>query len=1024
MDLHYNAFISYRHHPQDIKVAETIHRSLERFRVPKALKKQGKTIDRLFRDKEELPITSSLTDTITMALRNSDYQIVICSTHLKDSYWVQREIETFLQTHTKDKVLTVLVDGDNPYDVIPEILTYNEVTDPDTGEIRREPIEPLSCDWRLPHRKAMKEELPRLAAVLLGCSYDDLRQRQKQYRMRRLITGLSIGVAASLALAGYFLHTGIQIQENLNRSLRNQSQYLASASQDVLSSGDRLTAIALALEALPGTDNERPYVAIAEQALTDALMLYEQNTEVTSVASFGADALVDDFVVTDDAETLYIIDDRSIVTVWDTTTFRKLSAFSIGTCNSALLTDNDGNLLVIGGENQATLLCYNRSGDLLWQLENCSDIAFCQGKNTLLALRTENVQSLEHIGLQNFLLLQIDPNSGQYLAEPFLLFSSETAYGPALASDTYYEGRPIPISTYSTEADSCIYLADPTTGTCAAALHYSNLMETLSVSEDGHMFALVSDGSGMMNGRYQSYYTYSPAGAVLHCIDMTKNKTLWTRQLTSCTYSASNTVAVIPDSDRIFCQYGSTYFQLDGSTGKILAECNGPDYPLDLIISADSVWLLLANGTAGTYDFADNTVSVIQYMDSGLLMGHANHGIYILPELSTDVILYRTVADDSYVTFSGEYETYISDARICGDYLATISYKYMQVFNMSTRELLWKTEINYSHDLIDFSPDGSTLYVLDDRGPMLEYDTLSGTVTRWELPTADMPQLYISKDTMYLSDGSLYYIVTNYTDNLPYLVSCSLDTHEGILYPILSEDAAASWDPWTNRLRIEHVGAQYILLWSGGDLYRFDRTTGQVQLLLTDIAEHPNFLYDTEKDSLTLAVDQEIWVIDVKSSEISRTISLPNYTALSFCYRDGDLLALCDDGQVHRFDSKGNELSVICLSLYSTFYSGVKYLYTEEIGITWQFTGDGALVLRALDMGNIINTEQSTYTCDVPYLITYHAGTDSFICKSGSTFTAYSRCSLEDLMLKAEDALGEFELTADQRAYYGLNETT
>ena len=123
MDLHYNAFISYRHHPEDIKVAETIHRSLERFKVPKALKQQGKSIERIFRDKEELPITSSLTDTITMALRNSDYQIVICSTHLKDSYWVQREIETFLQTHTKDKVLTVLVDGDNPYDVIPEILT-------------------------------------------------------------------------------------------------------------------------------------------------------------------------------------------------------------------------------------------------------------------------------------------------------------------------------------------------------------------------------------------------------------------------------------------------------------------------------------------------------------------------------------------------------------------------------------------------------------------------------------------------------------------------------------------------------------------------------------------------------------------------------------------------------------------------------------------------------------------------------------------------------------------------------------
>ena len=122
MDIHYNAFISYRHHPQDIKVAETIHRSLEHFKVPKALKKKLKyTKLRLFRDKEELPITSNLSDDITKALHNSDFLIVICSTHTKESMWVQREIETFLQTHDYSKVFTVLVDGE-PYDTIPSVL--------------------------------------------------------------------------------------------------------------------------------------------------------------------------------------------------------------------------------------------------------------------------------------------------------------------------------------------------------------------------------------------------------------------------------------------------------------------------------------------------------------------------------------------------------------------------------------------------------------------------------------------------------------------------------------------------------------------------------------------------------------------------------------------------------------------------------------------------------------------------------------------------------------------------------------
>ena len=212
MDIHYNAFISYRHHPEDIKVAEQIHKSLEHYKVPKALKKKKDTKMRLFRDKEELPITSNLTDDITRALRNSDFLIVICSTHTKESLWVQREIETFLQTHDHSRVLTVLVNGE-PYETIPEILCSEERIDPVTGEKSLLPIEPLSCDWRVGKRKAYREELPRLAAALLGCGYDELRQRERQYRTRRLVTIFSVALVAVLSLMSYVIYNSIQIQK-------------------------------------------------------------------------------------------------------------------------------------------------------------------------------------------------------------------------------------------------------------------------------------------------------------------------------------------------------------------------------------------------------------------------------------------------------------------------------------------------------------------------------------------------------------------------------------------------------------------------------------------------------------------------------------------------------------------------------------------------------------------------------------------------------------------------------------------
>ncbi len=72
-EYYYKAFISYRHHPQDIAVAEEIHKRIENFPIPGAIKKKYgvKRIGRVFRDKEELSSTGDLNDTIKNALENS-----------------------------------------------------------------------------------------------------------------------------------------------------------------------------------------------------------------------------------------------------------------------------------------------------------------------------------------------------------------------------------------------------------------------------------------------------------------------------------------------------------------------------------------------------------------------------------------------------------------------------------------------------------------------------------------------------------------------------------------------------------------------------------------------------------------------------------------------------------------------------------------------------------------------------------------------------------------------------------------
>ena len=1020
MDLHYNAFISYRHHPEDIKVAETIHRALERFKVPKALKKEGKTIERIFRDKEELPITSSLTDTITMALRNSDYQIVICSTHLKDSYWVQREIETFLQTHSKDKVLTVLVDGDNPYDVIPEILTYEDVVDPATGETFREPIEPLSCDWRLPKRKAMKTELPRLAAVLLGCAYDDLIQRQKQYRQRRLIAGVSTGMAASLALAGYFMYTSIQIQENLNQSLRNQSQFLASTSEERFDSGDRLTAISLALAALPN-DNDRPYVATAERALTNALMLYEAEKQIISVAAFNSENTVSDFTVTDDGSILYILDSQYHVSAWDTAEQKKLSAFHIGgrsVSSTQLFTDNHGNLITIGGTEGNTLLCYSKDGTLLWQTDRIESIAFCQGKQTLLAIR--EVVTGPYKVISHYELLHLDPQTGKDLREPMVMFDFDTMSTVSFSTDTYYEGQPVALMGYKNSVQH-VMTFDPVKKTLRKVLSFDTLFYGSTVTENNLMYVLVTETNDISNGSMGTYYFHTEAGAWLYCFNMETGKQKWRTYITSYNYSDAQTIAPIPNSDRLFCQYGSAFLQLDTKTGEILEECHSTAIPLVIEMQDTSAWVLFKNGCAGSYTFATNKIGYVQYMESGIMKGLTNHGVYILPQLSASVLLYRSTNDDSYEVFDGEYNDYIDHLTIQNDLMAVCSSGCINLFDLSEKKLLHKLDLGYSYKLLGFNADASKLY-FRKYTTIYEMDTATAEYAEWSLlPTEQFGEYSMYYDCIGFDGQTLCCIIYPYFGIDSSIVFTDVTTRESVTLPFRTGSDAKDWGSYGATPIITEMTDTFLLVFAGtGELYRYDRITNEVMLITDQAASDYVFLTDTENDRMYFRVNDGILMTDGSGATI-RTIPLTEMFPVSF-YRYNDLLmVLGSDGMVHRYDSEGTHLGRTALSVFSDYYNECNNILMQKVPITWAVTPDNELVVNVFRMGNVINTEVWERTCDIQNMVAYLPASDRYLCQANDIIYTYPRHSLEETKELARSVLKGYELTAEQKTAYGLN---
>lgn len=57
MGRNYAAFISYRHAPLDSAAAKMIHTLIERYRIPRKLRRSGqKRFGYVFRDQEELPL--------------------------------------------------------------------------------------------------------------------------------------------------------------------------------------------------------------------------------------------------------------------------------------------------------------------------------------------------------------------------------------------------------------------------------------------------------------------------------------------------------------------------------------------------------------------------------------------------------------------------------------------------------------------------------------------------------------------------------------------------------------------------------------------------------------------------------------------------------------------------------------------------------------------------------------------------------------------------------------------------------
>ncbi len=308
----YCAFISYRHKPLDMQAARKVQNAIERYVIPKELRKppERKKFGYVFRDEDELPVGSSLSDSIVYALDHSEFLIVICTPDLPESKWCEQEITYFLKTHDRSHVLAVLADGEPAESFSPYLLhTYDE-----EGNVLTD-VEPLAANIAGENhtisRKAFAREITRIYAALLDVPFDTLWQRERRARTARVTGVLSVIIAALSVFLGVTLRQNAVIKEQNRQQKIRLSSMLVDSGTKLLDEYHPKEALADALSALADPD-PAIYDHRAEKLLVDATHAYWRG-DVQIEAVYEQSTSISDLAVTADGSKAFLIDQMGYV---------------------------------------------------------------------------------------------------------------------------------------------------------------------------------------------------------------------------------------------------------------------------------------------------------------------------------------------------------------------------------------------------------------------------------------------------------------------------------------------------------------------------------------------------------------------------------------------------------------------------------------------------------------------------------------------------------------------------------------
>lgn len=1001
--MRYDAFISYRHADLDTYVAKKVHKGLETFRVPRAVtKKSGKkNIKRVFRDQEELPIGSDLGDNIEKALAESEYLLVICSPRTPESYWVQKEIATFIQMHDREHVLAILVEGE-PNQSFPSQLLIDECGNP---------VEPLAADVRGVDKgevnRKLKTEIMRLAAPLLSCSYDDLRQRHRERKMKKLAAVSGVVAALALAFGAYSTYNAAMIQRNLEGKQRNQSKYLADTSLALLEEGDRRAAVLVALEALPSEDNDRPYVAEAQYALSEALHCYDTGNVIRMDRVLNHDLPVSDFYMVQDGSRLVSIDQGGYVYCWDLDQGEKLAQIAPRINETGYIIEVE-NATVVG---DYLVICDDKcirsvdfGGKEIWCNEgNYLECEFDEEAGIAACVTGDEV-------------IFWDITNGEMIAE--MPNQIEASYSLTMAFNE--DGTKFAVSHYMDEEDTVGYVSvyDFSSQSIVDMETEETYIVDIAFGEENDV--VVASVKGFMTSDEEETLEI---GYLQKNSGMT-GEVLWTRdfQYDSMSYDSASVILKCRSyqdaetgevHDEVLMTVDNAAYTCDSDTGELVTEVKASSGIESFLISVNSGYGYLA-GNGGAIEIVNMTSGEIASgatIETGKMIRDVQikNGVLAMRSYASCDITIMKYQEGMGMQMIEKYERSLES--IC--YSTEESYYAVNLFAYGLERAIYfyRTEDNACVGMWSEAEDcyieasgfiDDTQFVVVGSDGMIRYiDATSGT----EIEVIECDKTGVMPCDMndtcsmaFVSSGSQYQVIDVANQSICHQGDVGHYIHGGII----SEDGKWAY------CSVKEMG-----------VCRIELETGEVEPI--DLGEHyvlssgeAQDAFAVSKDGKMLAISCEdgiLRVVDVEKNEVVNEIPFASlYRRFIEFSADGTELMLQGDDYYFRvYNLVTEEYTHISTEQYCEIEEAVEDDVSDTISL-----------ITSADM-IILNREDYVRVAQVEGGMAYLPKHSKILCNTAFTLYEFPYMTLEMLQEEAREQFGEDTLTEAERIKYHID---